>query len=79
MEFEPIAVVGLGCVLSDALDPGTFRDNIAGGRTSLSAILDSRWRLPHHWVMGSVDDHLDRTWTDVGGYVRGFESEQGHR
>ena len=24
--------------------------------------------------MGTVDDHLDRTWTDVGGYVRDFES-----
>ncbi|MFC9621749.1 beta-ketoacyl synthase N-terminal-like domain-containing protein [Streptomyces sp. NPDC056930] len=74
MEFEPIAVVGRGCVLPDALDPDTFWDNIAAGRTSLSAIPEGRWRLPHHWAMGSVDDHLDRTWTDVGGYVRGFES-----
>ncbi|MFF2060433.1 beta-ketoacyl synthase N-terminal-like domain-containing protein [Streptomyces sp. NPDC058200] len=74
MEFEPIAVVGRGCVLPDALDPDTFWDNIAAGRTSLSAIPEDRWRLPRHWAMGSVDDHLDRTWTDVGGYVRGFES-----
>ncbi|MGW1018120.1 beta-ketoacyl synthase N-terminal-like domain-containing protein [Streptomyces niveus] len=75
MEFEPIAVVGRGCVLPDALDPDTFWDNIAAGRTSLSAAPDEdRWRLPRRWAMGSVDDHLDRTWTDVGGYVRGFES-----
>ncbi|MFD7518803.1 beta-ketoacyl synthase N-terminal-like domain-containing protein [Streptomyces niveus] len=75
MEFEPIAVVGRGCVLPDALDPDTFWDNIAAGRTSLSAIPDEdRWRLPRRWAMGSVDDHLDRTWTDAGGYVRGFES-----
>ncbi|MFD6988466.1 beta-ketoacyl synthase N-terminal-like domain-containing protein [Streptomyces sp. NPDC059943] len=74
MEFEPIAVVGRGCVLPDALDPDTFWDNIAAGRSSLSAVPEGRWRLPRRWAMGSVDDHLDRTWTDVGGYVRGFDS-----
>lgn len=75
MEFEPIAVVGRGCVLPDALDPDTFWDNIAAGRTSLSAVPgEDRWRLPRRLAMGSVGDHLDRTWTDVGGYVGGFES-----
>ncbi|MDQ0792390.1 polyketide synthase [Streptomyces sp. B1I3] len=74
MGFEPIAVVGRGCVLPDALDPDTFWDNVAAGRDSLTAVPEGRWRLPHRWAMGSVDDHLDRTWTDVGGYVRDFES-----
>ncbi|MFJ8751508.1 beta-ketoacyl synthase N-terminal-like domain-containing protein [Streptomyces sp. NPDC102441] len=74
MHFEPIAVVGRGCVLPGALDPDTYWENIAAGRTSLSAAPAGRWRLPLRWAMGSVDDHLDRTWTDVGGYVDGFES-----
>lgn len=74
MPVEPIAVVGRGCVLPGALDPDTFWENIAAGRPSLSAAPADRWRLPRHWAMGSVDDHLDRTWTDVGGYVHGFES-----
>ncbi|MDQ0693782.1 polyketide synthase [Streptomyces sp. W4I9-2] len=74
MRFEPIAVVGRGCVLPGALDPDTFWENIAAGRTSLSAAPEGRWRLPHRWAMGSVEDHLDRAWTDVGGYVNGFES-----
>ncbi|MFI6697535.1 beta-ketoacyl synthase N-terminal-like domain-containing protein [Streptomyces sp. NPDC050509] len=74
MEFEPIAVVGRGCVLPDALDPDTFWDNIAAGRSSLSAVPEGRWRLPHRWATGSVGDHLDRTYSDIGGYVRGFES-----
>ncbi|WP_217145719.1 type I polyketide synthase [Streptomyces sp. AC627_RSS907] len=73
MEFEPIAVVGRGCVLPDALDPDTFWDNIRARRCSLSAVPDGRWRLPHRWAVGTVDDHRDRTWTDIGGYVRGFE------
>ncbi|WP_281798705.1 beta-ketoacyl synthase N-terminal-like domain-containing protein [Streptomyces sp. SS52] len=74
MGFEPIAVVGRGCVLPDALDPDTFWDNVAARRCSLSAVPEERWRLPHRWAMGTVDDHQDRTWTDVGGYVRGFEA-----
>ncbi|MEU1214511.1 beta-ketoacyl synthase N-terminal-like domain-containing protein [Streptomyces sp. NPDC005790] len=72
MEFDPIAIVGRGCVLPDALDPGAFWDNIAARRCSLSPVPDGRWRLPHRWAMGTVEDHLDRTWTDVGGYVRDF-------
>ncbi|MHC3429289.1 beta-ketoacyl synthase N-terminal-like domain-containing protein [Streptomyces sp. DT18] len=74
MGREPIAVVGRGCVLPDALDPDTFWENIAAGRDSLSAVPEGRWRLPHRFAMGSVDDHLDRTWTDRGGYVRGFDA-----
>jgi acyl transferase domain-containing protein/3-hydroxymyristoyl/3-hydroxydecanoyl-(acyl carrier protein) dehydratase len=74
MSFEPIAIVGRGCVLPDALSPDEFWDNIAEGRLSVSTVPDGHWRLPHRWMMGTVDEHLDRTWTDVGGYVRGFES-----
>ena len=74
MGFEPIAIVGRGCVFPDALDPDTFWDNIAARRCSLSPVPDGRWRLPRRWAMGTVDDHLDRTWTDIGGYVRGFDA-----
>lgn len=74
MDFEPIAVVGRGCVLPGALDPDTFWANIAAGRTSLSPAPAGRWRVPRRWVMGSVDDCADRTWTEVAGYVEGFES-----
>ncbi|AXG81799.1 type I polyketide synthase [Streptomyces paludis] len=74
MEYEPIAVVGRGCVLPGALDPDTFWQNIAAGRGSLSAVPEGRWRLPRSWAMGPVDDHLDRTYSDIGGYVRDFAS-----
>lgn len=60
--FEPIAVVGQGCVLPDALDPGTFRENIAAGRVSLSTAPEGHWRLPKP----ATDSR--------GGYVRGFDS-----
>ncbi|WUT00973.1 acyltransferase domain-containing protein [Streptomyces sp. NBC_00708] len=74
MDFEPIAVVGRGCVLPGALDPDTFWAGIAAGRTALSAAPAGRWRIPRPQVMGSVGDSVDRTWTEVGGYVEGFGS-----
>ncbi|MFF9689624.1 beta-ketoacyl synthase N-terminal-like domain-containing protein [Streptomyces sp. NPDC014623] len=72
MGFDPIAIVGRGCVLPDALDPDAFWDNVAARRCSLTPVPDGRWRLPHRWAMGTAGDHLDRTWNDVGGYVRDF-------
>ena len=44
--FEPIAIVGRGCVLPGALTPEQFWDNIASGRVSLDAVRPEEWRLP---------------------------------
>ena len=44
--FEPIAIVGRGCVLPGALSPEQFWDNIASGRVSLDAVRPEDWRLP---------------------------------
>ncbi|MGH8791733.1 MAG: beta-ketoacyl synthase N-terminal-like domain-containing protein [Stackebrandtia sp.] len=73
MSFEPIAIVGRGCVLPDALDPDALWRNVAEGRLSLSHVPEGRWRRSKGAAMGSPEDCVDRTWSDVGGYVRGFE------
>lgn len=74
MPFEPIAIVGRGCVLPDALTPGAFWDNILAGQHSISAVPEDRWRLHRSWALGPAGTAAaDRTWTDAGGYVRGFE------
>ena len=73
MRFEPIAVVGQGCVLPDALDPATYWENISAGRVSLSAVPEGRWRLPRSPAVGTADA-MDRTRPEVGGYVRGFDT-----
>jgi acyl transferase domain-containing protein len=36
--FEPIAIVGRGCVLPGALSPEQFWDNITSRRVSLDAV-----------------------------------------
>ena len=73
MRFEPIAIVGRGSVLPDALDPDAFWANVAAGRVSLSPAPDGRWRVPHQTMLTTPDAPADGTWSDVGGYVRGFE------
>ncbi|GIE97470.1 beta-ketoacyl synthase N-terminal-like domain-containing protein [Paractinoplanes rishiriensis] len=45
-EFEPIAIVGRGCVLPGALSPGQFWANIAAGRVDLDEVRPDDWRLP---------------------------------
>src|SRR6266536_2631068 len=59
--FEPIAVVGRGCVLPGALNPGQFWDNLAAGRVSLDTVRPEEWRLPPHSP------------TATAGMVRGFD------
>ncbi|MEV4561640.1 beta-ketoacyl synthase N-terminal-like domain-containing protein [Kitasatospora sp. NPDC049285] len=74
MTFEPIAIVGRGCVLPDAFAPQTLWQNVADGRRSLSAAPAGRWGLPRTSVLGATaEDSADRTWHDVGGYVHGFD------
>lgn len=63
--FEPIAIVGRGCVLPGALDPDTFWDNIIERRVSLTRVPEGRWRLP----AGDVPLGIS---SDIGGYVSGF-------
>ncbi|MFH9044565.1 beta-ketoacyl synthase N-terminal-like domain-containing protein [Streptomyces sp. NPDC017966] len=65
MDFEPVAIVGRGCVLPGALDPGTFWDNVRAGRVSLSRVPEGRWRLPEGVAVGAGPG--------VGGYVHGFD------
>jgi len=70
---EPIAVVGRGCVLPGALDPDSFWDNILAGRVSLSSVPEGRWRLPAGLASADPAAGREGTWSDVGGYVQGFD------
>jgi len=71
--LEPIAIVGQGCTLPEALTPAALWANVIGARNCLSHAPGGRWGVTRDGIMGTVDDSADRTWTDVGGYVSGFE------
>jgi acyl transferase domain-containing protein/3-hydroxymyristoyl/3-hydroxydecanoyl-(acyl carrier protein) dehydratase/1-acyl-sn-glycerol-3-phosphate acyltransferase len=68
--FEPIAIVGRSCILPGALSPAALWDEVVGGRCAIGAAPQGRWGLPADLVMGTGPD---RTWSDAGGYVSGFE------
>src|SRR2546423_13536701 len=72
MRFEPIAIVGRGSVLPDALDPDTLWTNIAAGRVSLGHAPQGRWKVPHESMLTAPGVAGDGTWSDVGGLVRGL-------
>ncbi len=72
--FSPIAVVGRACVLPGALTPSELWEAVVSGTDLLGPCPEGRWRVPKEAVSCDPEgDSIDRTWTDRGGYVRGFE------
>ena len=74
--FEPIAIVGRACVLPGALCPQELWDLVVAGKDVLSPAPAGRWRIAaEHVLADSRSDAscVDRTWTNRGGYVQGFE------
>jgi acyl transferase domain-containing protein/3-hydroxymyristoyl/3-hydroxydecanoyl-(acyl carrier protein) dehydratase len=67
--FEPIAILGRGCVFPGALDPEAFWKLIAEGGNAISGVAPDRWRVPVERVLG---EGPEKTLTDRGGYVTGF-------
>ena len=72
--FEPIAIVGQGCVLPGALDPEQLWELVARGADQLGEPPPDYWGLDPARVQTTPDgESMDRTWATRGGYVRGFE------
>jgi len=74
VSFEPIAIVGQGCVLPGALSPQALRELVQAGRSAVGPVPAGRWRLRPSHAMGSPEHATDRTWSDAGGYVEGFDA-----
>ncbi|MCP4809003.1 MAG: 3-hydroxyacyl-[acyl-carrier-protein] dehydratase FabA [Proteobacteria bacterium] len=68
-----IAIVGQGCVLPGALSPEALWQAVVASRDCTSPVPKGRWGLSHANAMGTPEAHDDRTWSDAGGYVTGFE------
>ncbi len=67
---EPIAVVGVGCILPDAFSPAEFWQNLLARKVSLVDVPASRW---NHSLYFSSDRSIpDKTYAKRGGFVEGF-------
>lgn len=72
--FSPIAIVGRACLLPSASSPSELATLAREGRDAITSVDASRWGISSSRVMGAPSDNSgDRTWTDRGGYVRGFD------
>jgi len=72
--FDPIAIVGRACLLPGAHTPEHLWDAVASGRDLVSTVPEGRWGVAKDRALcGPDEDSADRTWSDRGGYVRGFE------
>ncbi|HLF16843.1 MAG TPA: beta-ketoacyl synthase N-terminal-like domain-containing protein, partial [Candidatus Thermoplasmatota archaeon] len=64
---EPIAIIGLGCVLPDAPDVAAFWRNITEGKSSIREVPHERWDPALFW---SADrDAPDMTYAKIGAFV----------
>jgi malonyl CoA-acyl carrier protein transacylase len=64
---EPIAIVGLGCVLPDAPDVETFWNNLTSGKNSIREVPKERWDPALYW---DADKSVpDKTYAKIGGFV----------
>ncbi|MCC3779062.1 beta-ketoacyl synthase N-terminal-like domain-containing protein, partial [Streptomyces sp. UNOB3_S3] len=72
MSFEPIAVVGRGCVLPDAPSPDAFWRNLLARRVSLRPGPRDRWGVPPG-AGGATALGRPAEGFGVGGFVHGFE------
>ncbi len=73
MSFEPIAVIGRACVLPGALDPAALWEAVSDGRDLLGRAPPGRWRAARRRILGSPENGPDHAWSDLGGYVTGFD------
>ncbi len=74
MKTSPIAIVGQGCVLPGALNPGQLWQVVLERRDLLGRAPEGYWRVrPEHVLAAPESWRPDKTWSDRGGYVHGFE------
>ncbi|MEC8337269.1 MAG: beta-ketoacyl synthase N-terminal-like domain-containing protein, partial [Planctomycetota bacterium] len=68
---DPVAIVGAGCVMPDALDRDAFFSLLDSGRSAIGSVPPERWdaeRAMH--VSGPKTHHITSA---QGGFVQGFE------
>ncbi|MBE2267274.1 MAG: SDR family NAD(P)-dependent oxidoreductase [Anaerolinea sp.] len=66
-----VAIVGVGAILPDAPSAADFWQNIVSGRYSISDVPPERWRVQDYFDPDPKAP--DKTYTKIGGWVRGFE------
>jgi acyl transferase domain-containing protein/NAD(P)-dependent dehydrogenase (short-subunit alcohol dehydrogenase family)/acyl carrier protein len=71
-----VAIVGLGAILPDAPDAGTFWKNILNRRYSITETPGDRWSIADYY---DPDPYTpDKTYSKIGGWVKDFQFDWKH-
>ena len=75
VKFEPIAIVGQGCVLPGGLNPDELWKTVREGRDVLGPPPPGYWGVSPERIVRDDKNapSFDHAWSDRGGYVRGFD------
>ena len=72
--FEPIAVVGMGCIMPDAEDIAKFWNNIVNAHVSIKEVPSNRWSIDDFWAPGSPGQvEYAKTYAKIGAFVEGYD------
>jgi acyl transferase domain-containing protein len=68
---KAIAIVGVAAIMPDALDAQTFWSNILAKKYSITEVPPERWSPDLYYDPDPAAP--DKTYSKIGGWVRGFE------
>ncbi|HIG43699.1 MAG TPA: beta keto-acyl synthase [Gammaproteobacteria bacterium] len=73
--FQPIAIVGRGCILPGCQSVDELWRIIEQGRVETSSASEDDWHVDQQRLLSDQAGvyQLDKMWSNHGGYVRGFE------
>ncbi len=70
-DYEPVAIVGIGAIMPDALNAKEFWENIKSGKNSITEVPKERWDPE---LFYDPDPSVpDKTYTKIGGFIKNFE------
>ncbi len=70
---EPLAIVGIGCILPDARGPEQFWRRLCDGHVAMRDVPDHRWSAELYYQPG--ERATWRTYTKRGAFLEGFQAD----
>jgi PfaB family protein len=74
--FEPIAIIGQGCVLPGCFTPEALWTMVVENRVNIRDADSKDWRVDMEKVIAAPEEvplNKNKAWHNKGGYVKGFE------
>ena len=70
--FEPIAIIGMGCLMPDAENIAQFWNNIINAHVSIKEVPSDRWDIKDFWSPGGPGDvEPAKTYAKIGAFGDG--------